>query len=125
MHVLIVDDNENCLQLLQQVIQFLPEVHVMEASDGAEAWWHLTDPTRAFDLMIADLHMPHVDGVALTKRIRATPALRHLRIILCTAVHDRKTVECFKNLGITHYVVKPFAIPTMLEKIQHALAVSG
>ncbi|MDF3057904.1 MAG: response regulator receiver protein [Rariglobus sp.] len=122
MKVLIVDDNDNCIQLLRQVLQFIPDTQVTEASDGCEAWWHLSDPEQAFDLLIADVNMPLVSGLHLTQRIRTTPSLNHLRIVLCTGLHDRKTVVAFRQLGIAHYVVKPFAPAVILEKIKLALA---
>lgn len=122
MNVLIVDDNDNCIQLLRQVLQFVPDSQVTEAGNGCEAWWHLSDPKQGFDLLIADVNMPLVSGLHLTQRIRATPSLKHLRIVLCTGLHDRKTVEAFKQLGIVHYVVKPFSPAVILEKIKLALA---
>jgi two-component system, chemotaxis family, chemotaxis protein CheY len=121
MNLLLVDDNENCLQLLEKIVQFIPGAQGTSASGGCEAWWHLSDSQKHFDLLIADVSMPMVNGLELTKRIRATPSLAHLRIILCSAVHDRKTVESFQPLGIAHYVVKPYGLATLLHKIKQAM----
>ncbi|HEY9249948.1 MAG TPA: response regulator [Rariglobus sp.] len=122
MKVLIVDDNDNCLQLLRKILDFVPDAQATSANSGCEAWWHLSDPQQSFDLLIADVNMPMVDGLTLTQRIRATPALKDLRIILCSALNDRKTVESFQPLGISHYVVKPYGLAMMLHKITLAMA---
>ncbi len=122
MKILIADDDTNCIRLLHEVLRFLPEADTTAAENGCEAWWHLSDPEQAFDLVIADVRMPMVSGLHLIRRIRTSAALNNLRIILCTGLHDRKTVEAFKELGIVHYVVKPYTPATMLEKINLALA---
>ena len=124
MNVLIVDDNDNCLQLLRRVVDSVPDAKITTAFSGCEAWWHLSDPLKSFDLLIADVNMPVVSGLTLTQRIRSTASLRTLRIILCTAVHDRQTVQSFQPLGISHYVVKPFSVAAMLEKINLAMTSS-
>ena len=122
MNVLIVDDNDNCLQLLRRIMESVPNAQTTAAFSGCEAWWHLSDPGKSFDLLIADVNMPVISGLSLIQRIRATPTLRELRVILCSGIHDRKTVESIQPLGVSHYVVKPYGITTMLDKINLALA---
>lgn len=125
MKALIVDDNESCLTLLQRLMDSIPGVKATSASSACEAWWHLSNPHESFDLLIADVNMPMIGGLELTKRVRAHSSLRKLRIILCSAVHDRKTIESFQHLGVSHYVVKPFDLTLMKEKIQRSLGLSA
>ena len=88
------------------------------ASNGAEAWWRLTEPAQRFDLGIFDLRMPSVDGLQLIERVRNSSALRHLPVILCTGIHDRDTVAKAARLAINHYIVKPYKPEGMREKIR-------
>ena len=125
MKVLIVDDNESCLMLLQRLLDSMPGIKTTAASNACEAWWHLSNPNESFNLLIADVSMPMIGGLELTQRVRAYPSLRSLRIILCSAVHDRKTIECFQYLGVSHYVIKPFDMTLMRGKIQQAVSQSA
>lgn len=125
MKALLVDDNESCLTLLQGLMDTIPGVEVTATASASEAWWHLSDPNQSFDLLIADVSMPIIGGVELTQRVRAHSSLRKLRIILCSAVHDRRTVESVQNLGVSYYVVKPFDLKLMKEKIQRSLGLSS
>jgi CheY-like chemotaxis protein len=125
MKVLIVDDHESCLVLLQRLLDSMPGVTTTAASNACEAWWHLSDPRQSFDLLIADVNMPVIGGLELTRRIRSYPSLKKTSIILCSAANDRKTIESFQQLGVSHYVVKPFDLTLMREKIRRSLGLSA
>lgn len=118
MKILVVDDEDTCRALLQDIFATELGVEVVMARDGAEAWWLLTDPEHRFNACIVDIKMPVVDGLKLVERIRATPHLRPLPVILCTGVHDRETVAQAVRLGVTQYVLKPYQPAGMREKIR-------
>ena len=124
MNVLIVDDNDSCIQLLKRVMEFIPDTQTTAALSGSEAWWHLSDQGKSFDLLIADINMPVINGLTLAQRIRATPSLKNLRIIFCSALADRKTIENLQQLGVSQYVVKPYGVATMINKINLAMSLS-
>lgn len=117
MNVLIADDNKGCIELLLQILETIPDTRTTAAFDGCEAWWHLSDPAQSFDLLIADVNMPAVNGLSLTRRVRSSPSLKELNIILCSGLNDRKTIENIQSLGVLHYVVKPYSLSTMVKKI--------
>jgi two-component system, chemotaxis family, chemotaxis protein CheY len=121
MNILVVDDDEACCQLLRDLIAKEPDCTAKFATNGAEAWWLLSDPQQHFDLGIFDIKMPTVDGLSLLKRIRATPKLKELPVILCSGVTERSTVQEAVQFAVQHYVVKPYSATGMLEKI-HAVA---
>lgn len=120
MKILVADDEEHCRQLLRALFANEPEVELTTAHDGAEAWWLLTAPNARYDLCISDLRMPCVDGLALIERIRATPALSRLPIILCTGINDRDTVARAARFAVNSYVVKPYKPDSLRQKI-HAI----
>ena len=74
--ILFVDDEEQIRRLLSS---FLGRrgYHVMTAIDGQEALQ--TARVRDADMVITDVNMPNIDGVELTRRLRADPRLRHCR----------------------------------------------
>jgi two-component system chemotaxis response regulator CheY len=118
MNILVVDDDDGCCQLLRDLLAKESDCTVVFSANGAEAWWMLSDPERHFDLGIFDIKMPTVDGLSLLKRIRATPKLKELPVILCTGITERQTVQEAAKFMVQHYVVKPYSGTAMLEKIR-------
>jgi two-component system chemotaxis response regulator CheY len=121
MNILVADDDPGCICLLQEVLELIPDVEVLTASDGAEAWWWLTHPDLKYSLAILDIKMPKVDGFGLLARIRQTPHLIALPVIMCTGVLDRRLVSKAAQLNISHYLLKPFSPETLLEKVEDLL----
>lgn len=117
MNILLADDDNTCRFLLSRIIKLQQEHQLWEARDGAAAWEALRDPAQRFDLAIIDVNMPVLDGIGLAERIRATPKLRSLVLILCTAQNDRQTVDRACLLSVNHYIVKPFTKAVVTEKL--------
>lgn len=75
------------------------------AHDGNTAWELLRD--HAPSLAVIDWEMPGLDGPELCRRIRSTPALAHLYVILLTARSSRSDVVSGLEAGADDYLVKP------------------
>jgi len=102
--ILAVDDDPLHLHMLESML-FLAGYDVVTATSGAEALAVLD--TREWDLVIADVVMPHMSGYELTKRIRTRYDLSELPILLLTA---RSRSEDFENgfrAGANDYMTKP------------------
>jgi len=117
MRIIIADDAADCRAILSKAIAQQGDRQGVVAESGADAWWHLSDPTQKFDLAILNVNMPGVDGLKPLGRIRQDSRTRPLPVILCTASTDRSTVAGAANLGITSYIVKPVNPTTLLQKI--------
>ena len=118
MKILHADDDAVCREVIRLILEPENRHSVTAAADGEEAWSLLTDSKRCFDLALIDMMMPCLDGLALVERIRATPSISTLPVIFCTALNDRTTVSRAVQLGISHYIVKPYKKALVLEKIQ-------
>ena len=122
MRILVVDDDDCCRFLLRDALStIIPREEIAFASDGDEAWWVLTDPERSFDMLIVDLAMPRVNGLALLARIRQHPKLAGLPIILCTGTSNRQTVTEAVRLNVMSYVVKPFSPAAIVQKVEEVM----
>jgi two-component system chemotaxis sensor kinase CheA len=82
LRILVAEDSVTTRTLVRNILQ-AAGYEVVVTPDGAAAWEALQ--TEGFDLLLSDIEMPNLDGIALTERIRATPALRGLPVILVTA----------------------------------------
>src|ERR1022692_4012856 len=67
----------------------------------------MADPRHPFDVVFLDLMLPSISGLDLLERVRATPACRYVRVIICTVSTDSATVVRAARLGVRHYMVKP------------------
>lgn len=124
MNILLADDDKTSRILLARILEGAGNNTVVTACDGEDAWRLLRGPQR-FDVAILDVMMPRLDGIDLLERIRVTPSLRGLPIILCTAANDRPTVEKASLLSVSHYIVKPYTKATVLEKLDLVAAELG
>jgi len=103
--LLIVDDSpENCTVLRRRLER---EGHACgEVHDGASALALLA--SEPFDLVLLDIMMPGMDGREVLRRIKADPTLRHLPVIMISALDQLESVvECIE-LGAGDYLPKPF-----------------
>lgn len=113
--VLVVDDSDVNLMLAENQLERLG--HVPTTVDGGMAAIELL-ATRNFDLVLMDWHMPHIDGLETTRRIRSSEAEgQHIPIIATTAsvmAGDRET--CI-NAGMDDYLPKPVSLSDLSRMI--------
>jgi excisionase family DNA binding protein len=114
--VLVVDDEASIRELLSKTLA-INEYEVETVGDGAAA----LDRMRAsvYDLLIADLKMPGMDGLTLVREARRLGA--RLPVIIITGFSTESTAIEALNLGVTGYLTKPFRIPEVLKKAADAL----
>ena len=104
---LVVDANEATRTTLETMIKNEEGWVVISAKNGQEALARLQHGLRP-DIIIADLLMPEMDGVAFVSRVREDPHLRTLKIIITSAAQDRGKLVALAALGVRTYLGKPF-----------------
>jgi two-component system, cell cycle response regulator CpdR len=117
--VLIADDEDSMRALVARAIAM--DGHgTVTAQDGAEALEILTRERGAFDLLLTDIQMPIMDGIALA--LSAARDFPDLTILLMTGFADQR--ERASNLSaIAHDVItKPFAVADIRTAVADALA---
>jgi class 3 adenylate cyclase len=117
--VLIVDDvDDNVFTLERRLRQFANSENVA-AANGRIALEKLA--SGPFDLVLLDLQMPEMDGMAVLERMKADMSLRDIPVIMVSAVDDFETVlRCIK-LGADDYVQKPFNADLLRARVEAAL----
>ncbi|MDP1830104.1 MAG: response regulator [Archangium sp.] len=101
--VLIVDDSLTHRTLTQNIL-ITAGYDVVVAADGLAGWRALEEGD--FNLLLSDVEMPGLDGIELTRRVRAHPRLAHLPVILVTGLGKRDDVERGLQAGADEYLVK-------------------
>lgn len=101
--VLLAEDSITSRTLLKNILE-LAGYQVEVASDGVEA---LEMVQRGqFDVVVSDIEMPNLDGIDLTRAIRAEPALARLPVILVTSLASPADRERGAEAGASAYIVK-------------------
>jgi len=116
--ILVVDDNADMRTYIIRLLR--GEWHVEQARDGAEALEMIE--TSPPDLVVSDVMMPRVDGLALVRKLRAAPKTRNLPVILLSArAGEEASVEGIET-GADDYLVKPFSGRDLIARIRGQLA---
>jgi two-component system chemotaxis sensor kinase CheA len=101
--VLLAEDSITSRTLLKNILE-LAGHRVEVAVDGAEALQRLRE--ASFDVVVSDVEMPRLDGIGLTRAIRADPALAHLPVVLVTSLGSPDDRERGAEAGANAYLVK-------------------
>ena len=114
--ILVVDDSITSRTLEQSVLSAAGYT-VVTAVDGAEAW--RTIERQEFALVVSDVEMPHLDGIGLCERIRATAKTASLPVILVTSLDEPAQRARGMEAGADAYITKSsFDQDTLLDTVR-------
>jgi CheY-like chemotaxis protein len=120
--ILIVDDNAVNLKLAASVLEFAG-FQIFTAADAQEALAILrqTQP----DLILMDIALPGMDGLTLTRQLKADPATRHIGIVALTASAMKGDDQKAKAAGCDGYITKPIDTRKFAEQVAELLGHIG
>jgi len=116
--ILIVEDNEKNLKLVRDVLQH-QGYQTIEAGTGEDGVRLAKE--RHPDLVLMDILLPGIDGIAALGQLRADPATRAIPVIAVTAsvmTHDRKKVMAS---GFDGYQSKPIKVKELMQAVRETL----
>ncbi len=116
--VLIVDDSLTVRDALQEFIQDIG-LEPYTARDGIEAVKLLEEMTP--NIVLTDMEMPNMNGVELTKYIRAREDIKDLPILMITSRSQTKHRNLALDAGVNECITKPYSEDQLLESIQNFL----
>ena len=105
-NVLIVDDNENNRYTLKRRLARLGYRDITESEDGVNALSMLEQGD--FDIVLLDVMMPIMDGFEVLEKIKDTPKLANVSVIMISAIDDIESVVKAIEMGADDYLPKPF-----------------
>lgn len=117
--ILIADDEDSMRQLVARAIA-MDGHEIVTAQDGAEALEILTREDGAFDLLLTDIQMPIMDGIALA--LSAARDFPDLTILLMTGFADQRERASNLNALVHDVVTKPFSVADIRTAVADALA---
>jgi two-component system response regulator VicR len=116
--ILIVEDEELMLKALEFRLK-KDEHEVVSAKDGREALQKIQSET--YDLIVTDIMLPFVSGLEIIGKVKQTPHLAHVPMIVLSAVGlENVVLEAFE-LGVDDFITKPFNLTELTIRVKKLL----
>lgn len=116
--ILAVDDSASMRQMVAFTLKAAGHT-VVEAADGKQALD--IAKTQSFDAVLTDVNMPIMDGLTLTKELRALPTFKFTPILVLTTEAGMDKKQEGRAAGATGWLVKPFNPEQLLATIRKVL----
>jgi CheY-like chemotaxis protein len=125
MHTLIIDDNATNRRILyEQTRHWNMKPHMCDSGESG-----LAELSRAasegtpYRLLLLDEQMPGIDGMEVLDRIRRTPGLKNVVIMMLTSSDQVKSAARCRQMGVENYLIKPIRAADLLASIRLAIGV--
>lgn len=116
--IITIDDDPIVRTLIKKTFNSLG-FEVITAADGFEGLQAVIDNHP--DVIFLDIMMPIIDGIEVLKRIKATPEIANIPVIMFTAVSDGAMVAESSKIGAEDYIIKPFQSSVLIQKVNELL----
>jgi signal transduction histidine kinase/ligand-binding sensor domain-containing protein/HPt (histidine-containing phosphotransfer) domain-containing protein len=126
LNVLVVDDNELCLNVITELLQeFHCEITAVESANTAlDLLADAKKNNRSFDLVITDWRMPKMDGIAFAKAIQNDKNQYDVRAVLMVTAFDKNdAMPLAHSAGIDGFLEKPVNATLLLESMMDVLKI--
>lgn len=122
--VLIADDNREFCEMLQQCIDAEEDLELVGVvHNGLDVLELIADHPP--DIVILDIIMPHLDGIGVLERLSSMDIEPRPKVIMLTAFGQEKITQRVVELGADYYVLKPFNLDVLVNRIRQLAGQDG
>ena len=118
-NIMVVEDSPTMRQLITFALKRLPDYKVVEAVNGMDAFKKLS--SEPFDLILADINMPVMDGLKLIGLLRSDLKYKKIPIIIITTEGTAEDKKKAMAAGATAYLSKPIQTQDLLKMVRKLL----
>jgi putative two-component system response regulator len=118
--LMVVDDEPTNVKIVQRLLELEGYTNFVSTTDSRAALAIMEEERP--DCVLLDLMMPFISGLDLLDGMRQDPVLRHMPVIILTAVTDRKVRAQALELGATDFLCKPIDPTEMAPRLANVLA---
>jgi two-component system cell cycle response regulator DivK len=119
--ILYVEDDYHNFLLVQRTLSVLPEVEVVNAPD-AEVGLEMAR-TEKPDLILVDVHLPGMNGIEMTRELKADESIAKIPVVALTANVLKGERERALDAGCADFVAKPFSLRPFRELVAKHLGI--
>lgn len=121
--VLMIDDNVNLVEMVEDYFDNHPRIEIVgKANDGEEGLKIIKEGNLKYDLVVLDLIMPNKDGLSVLKELKKCKI--SLNIIVATSYNAPDTIRKVSEYGVNYYILKPFDLSELEDKILDTFNIS-
>lgn len=116
-NVLIADDNREFTDLLVEYMNRQEDMEVTGVAYNGNDVLNILDSSHP-DILILDIIMPHLDGLAVLEQIRSMNLNPQPKVIMLTAFGQEDTTKKAVELGAAYYILKPFDMEMLIKRVR-------
>ncbi len=118
--VLAVDDSKAMLAFYRSALPTMGFVAV--TAENGQTAWDILETSEPFDVIVADMNMPVMDGIELTRLVRGDMAHAATPLLMATTESTGEQVELALRAGVTGFLKKPFTVEALQDEISKILS---
>ncbi|KIL44346.1 sporulation transcription factor Spo0A [Jeotgalibacillus soli] len=115
--VCIVDDNRELVATLEQFISNQQDIEVVATAHNGQDCLSMLEDIEV-DVLILDIIMPHIDGLAVLERMRELELPKLPNVIMLTAFGQEDVTKKAVDLGASYFILKPFDMENLVQNIR-------
>ncbi|MGO4887089.1 sporulation transcription factor Spo0A [Anaerobacillus sp. MEB173] len=115
--VCIADDNRELVNLLEEYISTQEDMEVLGIAYDGQECLSLVEEKKP-DVLILDIIMPHLDGLAVLEKLNQRQLEKRPNIIMLTAFGQEDVTKRAVELGASYFILKPFDMETLISNIR-------
>lgn len=119
--ILIAEDDTDSAKLLGDILEDIGIKFVDVAADGMQAFDKIKSAEQPYDVILCDWDMPHLTGLEVHGKAKASNTLLGAHFVMVTAVSEASRIKQAVTQGVNDYIVKPIEIDVLEMKIKTAL----
>ncbi|RKD25593.1 sporulation transcription factor Spo0A [Ammoniphilus oxalaticus] len=124
-NVVLADDNKEFTELLKEYINSQEDMEVTGVAFNGNEVLQIFENEGIPDVLILDIIMPHLDGLAVLESIRDMDSGRQPKVIMLTAFGQEEVTKKAVELGASYYILKPFDMDVLANRIRQVAGSSS
>jgi two-component system response regulator (stage 0 sporulation protein A) len=122
--VILADDNREFTELLQEYLNDQDDIEVVGVAFNGNDVLNLLNHTLP-DVLILDIVMPHLDGLAVLEQIRGMKLTPMPKVIMLTAFGQEEITKKAVELGASYYILKPFDMEVLANRLRQVAGLTS
>ena len=116
--ILAIDDENDVLLIIRTALES-EGYEILTASNGVDGLAIAREEKP--DLIILDMMMPEMGGEEVIEELKNDPETDTIRVMILTAISERKKIQEMLDKGADYYIVKPFEFKELIDKVRNVL----
>ncbi|MFD1039189.1 sporulation transcription factor Spo0A [Virgibacillus byunsanensis] len=121
--VCLVDDNRELVQMMEDYFEGQQDIEVIGVAYNGRDCLEMLDELNP-DVLILDIIMPHVDGLAVLNTVRGMERESYPNVIMLTAFGQEEVMKKAVDLGASYFILKPFDLDNLADQIRQVRGIN-